>query len=402
MRLVLFLFLLTPALAREWTREGGTAMKLQAELRGIDGANVMLQAPDGRTAAFPLAQFSAADRQFVTARLSGMVLDAMPALNVGQKAGAGWGRPLSADPADCTITETSGGFQSKHFDFKTAEKMPAATMRDLAEACEVVHELFRVAPWGVLSVPKRGGRFEIALLPQSEIETNQNVFDAEGVLRIPFGAAGLEKIAGEWLRDESPGAGRNLKEFVSYMLMRDVVGLVPPWLPDALADCIAEIPTVGGTAWCAEVPVKLQSVAKVTPPQVEALFQPGERDSYSKEHALAVTHYFTRLADGRRAQQISSMLRQAMADRPKWDAFDVALKKYQEEWEVFKKTPGVVKTEDGRYQYPSSVTPPSEAPKPPQEYQNGDDLPWLLLPLLLEKKSPRAAAEAISDQIAKP
>ena len=48
------------------------------ELRGIDGPNVLLQAPDGRTAAFPLAQFSAADRRYVAARLPGLVLDAMP------------------------------------------------------------------------------------------------------------------------------------------------------------------------------------------------------------------------------------------------------------------------------------------------------------------------------------
>ena len=92
MRLIWFLLITTPALAREWTRESGTAMKFQAELRGVDGPNVLLQAPDGRPAGFPLAQFSDEDQRYVAARLPGLVLDAMTPPNVGQKAGAGWGR----------------------------------------------------------------------------------------------------------------------------------------------------------------------------------------------------------------------------------------------------------------------------------------------------------------------
>jgi hypothetical protein len=401
MRSIWFLLLVSTAHAREWTRESGTAMKFQAELRGIDGPNVMLQAADGRTAAFPLAQFSAADRQFVAARLPGLVLDAMPPMNVGQKAGAGWGRPLTADPADCVVTATSDGFHSQHFAFKTAEKMPPSTQRDLAEACEVMHELFRVAPWGVLARPKHAdGRFQITLLPQNEIDTNRNIFDEDGTLRIPFGAAGLEKIGEDWVRDEQPGAGRHLKGYIAYMLQRDVIGLVPPWLPDALADCLAEIPTVGGTAWCAEVPAKLQFLAKVSAAEVEALFTPAERESYAKEHALAVTHYFTRLVDGRRAQQITKMLRQAMEDRPKWDAFEIEIQKYHDDWEELKTLPGAEKLEDGSYRFPSGTHVP-EAPKPPHEFQSGDELPWLLLPLLLEQKTPFEAAAEMAAQLAK-
>jgi hypothetical protein len=400
MRLIWFLLITTPALARDWTRESGTAMKFQAELRGVDGPNVLLQAPDGRTAGFPLAQFSDEDQRYVAARLPGLVLDAMTPPNVGQKAGAGWGRPLSADPADCAVSETADGFRSKHFAFKTSEKLPPTTQRDLAEACEVIHEIFRVAPWGVLATPKHDGRFQIALLPQSEIDANRNLFDQDGTLRIPIGAAGLEKLGGEWVRDERPDAGRNLKEFVAYMLQRDVIGLVPPWLPDALADCIAEIPTVGGTAWCAEVPAKLQSTAKPSAAEVEQLFMRGERSSFSKEHALAVAHAYTRLLDGRRAQQISKMLKQAFEDRPKWDTFDQEADKYRAAWEELKKLPGAEKLDDGSYRFPAGTHVP-EAPKPPHEFEKGDDLPWLLLPLLLEQKTPSAVAAEISALLAK-
>ncbi len=399
MRLIWLFLIITPAFAREWTRESGAAMKFQAELRGIDGPNVLLQAPDGRTAAFPLAQFSAADRRYVAARLPGLVLDAMPPPHVGQKAGAGWGRPLSADPADCAVSETADGFRSKHFAFQTTEKLPPATQRDLAEACEVIHEIFRVAPWGVLARPKQDGRFQIALLPQHVIDADRNVFDDNGTLRIPIGAAGLEQINGEWVRDERPDAGRNLKEFVAYMLQRDLIGLVPTWLPDALADCIVEIPTVGATAWCAEVPAKLQSVAKPSTAEVEKLFMPG--DSFSKEHALAVTHCFTRLLDSRRAKQISQMLRQAFEDRPKWDAFDKDAEKYRADWDALVKLPGAQKQDDGSYLFPRGTHVP-DAPKPPHEFQKGDELPWLLLPLLLEQKTPSAAAAEISTQLAKP
>ncbi|MBE7494302.1 MAG: hypothetical protein HS117_05125 [Verrucomicrobiaceae bacterium] len=442
MRPLWLLLLAVPALAREWTREGGTTMKFQAELRGIDGPNLMLQAPDGRTAGFPLAEFSAADRDYVKARLPGLVLDAMTPPNVGQKDGAGWGRPLSADPADCAVSETADGFHSKHFAFKTSEKLPPTTQRDLAEACEVIHEIFRVAPWGVLATPRHEGRFQISLLPQSEIDADRNIFDKEGVLRIPFGAAGLEKIGGEWVRDERPGAGRNLKEFVACMLQRDVIGLVPPWLPDALADCIAEIPTIGGTAWCAEVPAGLQQKVESVPGPsltiLEELLAPPKpkpveindikplkpvvlptlnRDGTThaappageagldekkqhQDHALIIAHYFTRLSDGRRAQPITRMLRQAMEDRPKWDAFDAALEKYHAEWEKLKKLPGAEKVDENSWRFPPGTQVPDE-PKPPREYQNGDDLPWLLLPLLLEQKTPSAVAAEISALLAK-
>lgn len=400
MRLIWFLLITTPALAREWTREGGTAMKFQAELRGIDGPNVLLQAPDGRTAGFPLVQFSDEDQRYVAARLPGLVLDAMTPPNVGQKAGAGWGRPLSADPADCAVSDTADGFRSKHFAFQTSEKLPPATQRDLAEACEVIHEIFRVAPWGVLARPKHDGRFQIALLPQREIDANRNIFDEDGTLRIPIGAAGLQQLSGEWVRDERPEAGHNLKEFVAYMLLRDVIGLVPPWLPDALADCIAEIPMVGGTAWCADVPAKLQSTAKPSAAEVGKLFTRGEQDSFSKEHALAVVHGYTRLRDGRRGKQISQLLKQAFEDRPKWDAFDKEARQYNATWEKLKKLPGAQKQEDGSYLFPPGTHVP-EAPKPPHEFEKSDDLPWLLLPLLLEQKTPSAAAAEISALLAK-
>lgn len=442
MRLIWFLLITTPALAREWTRESGTAMKFQAELRGVDGPNVLLQAPDGRTAGFPLAQFSDEDQRYVAARLPGLVLDAMTPPNVGQKAGAGWGRPLSADPADCAVSETADGFRSKHFAFKTSEKLPPTTQRDLAEACEVIHEIFRVAPWGVLATPKHDGRFQIALLPQSEIDANRNIFDQDGTLRIPIGAAGLEKLGGEWVRDERPDAGRNLKEFVAYMLQRDVIGLVPPWLPDALADCIAEIPTVGGTAWCAEVPAGLlQKVKSVPGPSLtimeELLARPKprpleinnikplkplepvvltrdgtknapapavdpevEEKKQRQDHALIIAHYFTRLADGRRAQQISKMLKQAFEDRPKWDKFDQEADQYRAAWEELKKLPGAEKLDDGSYRFPAGTHVP-DAPKPPHEFEKGDDLPWLLLPLLLEQKTPSAVAAEISALLAK-
>ena len=434
MRLLWLLLFVSPALAREWTRESGTAMKFQAELRGVDGPNVLLQAPDGRTASFPLEQFSDADHRFVAARLSGMVLDSMPPPNVGQKSGAGWGRPLSADPADCAVTETSDGFHSKHFAFITAEKMPPATQRDLAEACEVVHEIFRVAPWGVLATPKHEGRFRISLLPQSEIDTDRNIFDKDGTLRIPFGAAGLDQIGPEWVRDERPDAGRNLKEYVALMLQRDVIGLVPPWLPNALADCIAEIPTVGGTAWCADSPASLRKQFKgaekadisyliqlFTPPRVVkpgtvrpmtpplpsipiardgSRQDPYEVDRQKKRlYGRLAAHYFTRLADGRRAQQISKLLRQAMEDRPKWDAYEAGVDKYKAEFEAFKKEPGVVTLSDGRYQYPSNLTPP-EVPTPPHPFEgDSDQLPWLLLENLRDGRSASALADEIFTQI---
>jgi hypothetical protein len=89
-----------------------------------------------------------------------------------------------------------------------------------------------------------------------------------------------------------------------------------------------------------------------------------------------------------------------MEDRPKWDSFDIEIKKYHADWEELKKLPGAEKLEDGSYRFPSGTHVP-EAPKPPHEFDNGDELPWLLLPVLLEQKKPSEAAAEISAQLAK-
>jgi hypothetical protein len=248
------------------------------------------------------------------------------------------------------------------------------------------------------------------------------------------------------------------------MLQRDVIGLVPPWLPDALSQCIMEIPIVGATAWCSEVPASLQqkvkSVPRFDPSVLQELLTPpmpkrpetndlnpfspsvvvtGNRNGkvdfsanpafeirreimvnrgdttvaisnfekplidekkQREAHAVIIAHYFTRLADGHRAKQITRILRQAMADRPKWDTFEKETKKYHADWERLKKLPGIKRFNDGSYLFPIGTHVP-DAPKPPHEFMNGDDLPWLLLPLLLEKMSPSDVANEIFRQLFK-
>ena len=88
-----------------------------------------------------------------------------------------------------------------------------------------------------------------------------------------------------------------------------------------------------------------------------------------------------------------------MEDRPKWDAYEAGVDKYKAEFEAFKKEPGVVTLSDGRYQYPSNLTPP-EVPTPPHPFEgDSDQLPWLLLENLRDGRSASALADEIFTQI---
>lgn len=410
-----------PAGVREWTRTGSA--KFKAVLRGIDGPNVVLQAADGRSAAFPLATFSAEDRGWVAAHVAGLVVDAMTPPGVGRKDGAGWGAPLSAAAADCAVetfaasaqTKNRAGFRSRHFTFFCGTALPAETMRDIAEGCEAVHELFRVAPWGVLATPEDGERHVVELFPTSEAyraagghdNTSGDYDDERHTLRITFGAAGLEQIGGVWTRPEHPTAATMMKHQTSILLMHDVLTLVPPWVVDGIAEVISHVPVVGATAWPADLPPGLRKTAAKGAPDKDAivamLTAPAEDAKPARPstaHSALLAYYFMRLADGNRAQPLSKALKDAKADRVKWDDFERARVKYKLDWDAFVKLPGVKSLPDGRVEFPGNLTPP-EPPKLPREVSPGASITWLLLPTLLDGKTPASLADDVVAKLQK-
>ncbi|MBL9132146.1 MAG: hypothetical protein JNG86_13165 [Verrucomicrobiaceae bacterium] len=402
----------TPGELREWSRAGSA--KFQAAFRGIEADKLILQSADGRSAAFPLASFSADDRAYVRARIAGLVLEAMTPPGVGKKDGAGWSGPVSASAADCAVepfaasaqTQNRAGFRSRHFTVFCSTELPPEAMRDVAESCEAIHELFRVAPWGVLATPEDGERHVIELFATSadfvkaggKEGTSGDYDDDRHTLRMTYGAAGLDQIGGVWTRTELPGIAAGFKKWVSILLMHDVLTLTPPWLISGMSDVIAQIPVVGGSAWPADMPKLPGGGAPLEKGAIEAMLTTPDPESAPKKpdnaHAALAAWYFMRLADGNRAQQITKLLKEAKADRVKWDDYERARVKFKFDWEAFLKQPGVKELPDGRIEFPGGLTPP-EPPKTPRAVEKSFQMPWLLISMLLDGKTAGSLADEI-------
>jgi hypothetical protein len=402
----------TPGELREWSRAGSA--KFQAAIRGIEADKLILQSADGRSASLPLASFSTDDRAYVRARIAGLVLEAMPPPGAGKKDGAGWGGPVSASAADRSVesfaasaqTQNRAGFRSRHFTVFCSTELPPQAMKDVAESCEAIHELFRVAPWGVLATPEDGERHVIELFATgADFEkaggksgTSGDYDDDRHTLRMTYGAAGLDQIGGVWTRAELPGIAAGFKKWLAILLMHDTLTLVPPWLVSGMSDVIGQIPVVGGSAWPTEMPKLAGGDAPLEKSAVEAMLTVPNPESPSKKpdnaHAALTAWYFMRLADGNRAQQITKLLKEAKADRVKWDDYERARVKFKFDWDAFLKQPGVKELPDGRIQFPGGLTPP-EPPKAPREVQKSSQMPWLLVSMLLDGKTPASLADEI-------
>ncbi len=447
---------------RSWSFPAG---KREAAMRGMDGSSVILQAADGRAAAFPLAQLSDDDRAYVRARIGALALKHLEAATAQPVIAAlgssvpmipgksGWRERLVVNPAQRSVTPVSpaadgraSAFHSQHFAFSAGEPLPPAAMRSLAVFCEAVYDLHRTAPWGVLAGPGKEGRLEIKLDREAAALDGGRSEDAcgfdpkTGMVSASFRSAGLRQVDGEWMRDESPHSGRALCGAISYQLLSDAAGFVPSWVVPGMMECVSHVPIVEGTAWpggeierlqaaaSAGEPVEAVEFAKLFPeapkprsrgpaaaikagiplPPVQPLPAPPPGPTAEEKAQMArqkagplLAYYFMRLEGGGRAEKLVALLNAAREESAKWRAYDEAVARYQKAWAEFKKNPEVIDEGNGRYRFPGYMTPP-EAPRAPRpNITDAGQLRGLHTGLLLGSQSPAEAANAAAEALKK-
>jgi hypothetical protein len=111
-----------------------------------------------------------------------------------------------------------------------------------------------------------------------------------------------------------------------------------------------------------------QDATKPKGPQPLNIIIPGGVPSGPSDQALAqarlycsatlLFYYFMHLDDPKRGHPMLPFLDAAQDDLPQWRAYEAAVVSYRTQIAAFLKQPGVQSFPDGRFTYPSNLTPP--------------------------------------------
>ncbi|MCW1923670.1 DUF1570 domain-containing protein [Luteolibacter arcticus] len=401
----------TNAAARVWTNTGGK--KITAEYLGIRGADVALRLPGGKISFVPLAGLSTADNVFVKAnRLDyhekwqtwpANASQAMPGLMVAEETGAAG-----------TFIYTTNNFR-----FHCDVNLGATLMKDLARTFELTLQLHAKSPFGVLAKPEKD-RFEAKLFgtladyrkaggPGNTAGVyipKQKVFLAPlELMGIQSGSAGYRKISDEY--DVS-----TIVHELTHMLTHEMLDNLPLWVNEGYAEYIASIPIQAGVfktdneriregvrdvfvmnhlrastpsgkelpSWSkaertdylqgGKIPplCKVAEVLQTTDEKWKAS-GPGKQGTafggqvhsrlpqlYRTSHLII--YYFIQIEGEKGVAKIRKFPEENRRNMDRYEQYIQDYEDYQKAMVAFMELPGVTKLPDGRFRYPSNLTPP--------------------------------------------
>ena len=247
----------------------------------------------------------------------------------------------------------------------------------------------------------------------------------EGVFRIPFEEIGLKNRGSDYFLG-GPINNDVITHEVTHQMMHDYLRFMPIWMTEGLAEYTANLPYTSGrynvagaldgfkqmrrsitkpkrglmvrtsappswlgadNLWGFTSSIMTRrpiTDLKPDPPTTPSPVSSGEivrsipgippdildlPNRYFSGHALVF--YFMHFDGDGKATRMKKYFDAIHEERKQWGDFNAMLKgyqdevkKYQEEWEAFKKMPGVVDLGGGMVRYPSTVKPPKEPAKP--------------------------------------
>lgn len=350
---------------RPWKREGGGAFT--AALRGLEGGKVILQSADGRTAMLELATLSRNDRDYVRGKMGGLVQRWLASGDTPAKPAAdhsGWPEVVHVPQESLKMTVkrrfVAGKgmkFASRHFEFESSVEIAPAEQRSIATPFELIHEVWRLAPWGVITLPKDRGLFQVELfLHAAAYEAAGGLpnfgatYDNKTKNLLVLGSAmGLDSKRNPMWRDEqSPvsGLGYGLVD----LLLHRFLTMIPDWVTPSLALAMSDLPVCGDTAWPGELLVRLaESTAstRLTDAEVNLYLNPvnnPEKFPLDKARLRKLADYFMQ-GDGSQGGNLGAFLTAAAADLPAWDAFFERIVEIREAKEKHRADSSVVEPE---------------------------------------------------------
>jgi|GEM_PF-3400198 len=373
---------------RSWQREKGASF--MAELRGVEGGKVILQAADGRTATLELADLSRVDRDYVRGKMGTLAQRWLSQLAPAVKPAAdrsGWPTMVRVRPESLRMSvkrpfQAGKGmkFASTHFEFDAPVEISDAEQRSIATPFELIHEVWRLAPWGVITPPKGGGLFQVELFLHTAAYEAAGAVPNSGChydhvtkkLRVLGSAIGLDPGHAPLWRDEQSQVPA-LTYSTSLLLQQNLLLTMPTWLAPALSMGMRDLPIQGEQAWPLEMLADLEettSGTNLTEAEVRRyLSSQDEKDNapLEREKMRRMGVYLMR-KDGSKGANLGAFIAAISTDLPAWEQFFARMSERRE---------AVKKSRND----PATTVP--EAPTAPFGIENPNDFRWYHLSKLL-------------------
>lgn len=254
-----------PAPTRSWTSEDGR--KVEAAFGGVQGDNVLLKMPDGRTLPFAIAKLSAADQEFIKSQ-SAPAKPAAAAPGEAPKSRAKAvdrvpiekrvfpervevpAKSIDASPVSENPAERKFIYQTETFEFSSQAKLAKSVMTEVAQTFESTRLLLSQLPWGLDCRPPEGlERYQAKLF-----ETRSDYISAGGpensggvymgalkVFMVPFPSLGLKKLGQTWAKDRN-FRNDTLVHEVTHQIMDDYLQFLPTWIIEGTAEYTEMLP----------------------------------------------------------------------------------------------------------------------------------------------------------------
>lgn len=429
--------LLTPAILpaqapapgmRSWTDVQGRTM--QAAVTGMEGDMVLFQLASGQAVKVPLSRLSAADQEIIKKTAAAPAGTPATAATVPLSTRLPiekrvWPVVVEVPTRSIEITaveekplEKHCVYRSEAFEFVSEDKLAGSVMKEIARTFEATRTLVEALPWGVEPRPPVDtGRFQAkfyesraSYIADGGPENSGGVYmSKDRIFRIPFPSLGLEMRGKTWFKDENYRNDTIIHE-ITHQLMHDYLSLLPTWIIEGTAEYTESLPYNAGRFQAAKHEGGLKDYIKqraesegmtlsaFRPLEAHMKMNRDEWDSIAEETAgqhrgmrqlyfqsYVLVYYFCHLDGDGKGTRFLKYFDAMATERAKWSAYNVKVAEYRKAMEEFFKLPGVKKLENGRFSYPTNLTPPAAPERPGQV--NGKDFGMEKLDILLDGRS---------------
>lgn len=396
------------ATLRPWKDAQGRV--IQAAFVSATADNVTLRMADGTEHQLALTRLSAEDQAFVKSQTAAPA----PATTVGTApavAAAAMNRIpfdkrtwptdviVPAKSIEIQIIEENPAarkciYRSEGFEFTSQAKLAGSVMKEVARTFEATKTLVASLPWGIVCQPPEG--FERY---QAELYETRNDYIAAGgpansggvymggekIFKVPFPSIGLKLLGKTYSKDADYDGGTLIHE-ITHQVMDNYLTFLPVWVIEGTAEYTEMLPYNAGKfradAHKSGIRDHLKEMEKrsyapdignlETHMTMNRATWSGIADSSNKSmgqlyfRSVLIVYFFCHL-DGEKGKEGMRFMK-----------FMEAVYGETEALRTFFKDPRVKHFPDGRFSYPTSLTPPD---------MKGETAPFKHLKLLLDDRS---------------
>ncbi|MCP5533223.1 MAG: hypothetical protein H7A49_14760 [Akkermansiaceae bacterium] len=412
---------------REWTSTDGR--KLNADFLGLKEGNVVIRLANGKVMTVPAEKFSAADNDFL------------------REHGFDYQEPWSAWPLASKMAATYADVQEEkddkgyvyttpHFCFRTDANLGKALMKDLTHVFEQTYHLHSHSPFGILAQPK-DNRYEARLFGvlndyrrAGGLPNSAGVYlPKDKVFLAPLDLMGVERSRAGFRKKTGEYDPSTIVHELTHMLTHDMLENLPTWANEGYAEYISRIPiesksfrTETGDIRKAVIellekelycggPSALFPISEVLSMNDKTWATGGPTSGYAPVQrsgdganrmqrlyrtAHLIIYYFIHIEGEAGVAKIRRFIEENRRHLARYEAYENAHADYVKAMDAFFRLPGVKRLDDGRFEYPSNLTPPT-APEPP--FTDPDVLKLGGLDTLLGNETAEVVGERIETAI---